>query len=127
MNVSTFFSFNQNVFFNAVVMSIACIPTCYILIGALTGFSDVFKVVIVPPYILSLFILCMLHVSNFSYQPKPIISGVCLTVTLFVTYLISDFNLQSIYERVFLVMGMAFSMFSFWILLLAYLARKKRV
>ena len=111
---------NQNLIIDGMILGMSTTPLIYIFSGALFSFSIMFSVILLPPYIISLGIILKRRVigeksNKVTYQ---VIELICFLIAITFIVLISDYNLQTIIERIRYVSLFSFiSVIIWWVLL----------
>lgn len=94
---------NRHLLINAMILGISTTPLIYILSGALFGFSMMFSVISLPPYIIALGVIIKQRITIKKKTSKTIyqvIESLCFIITLIFIFLISNYNLQTTSERI---------------------------
>lgn len=114
----------KKVLLNSIILGISSIPLAYMAIGTLFYFHTVFSLIVVPVYLLVIGILIL-----FRLTPSPRLQPwlkipfqiVCFFITIIITALISDFNLQSLEQRLQVIALFGLLCTLFWSFLLSIL------
>ena len=111
---------NRNLIIDGLILGISTTPLIYIFSGALFGFSTMFSVILLPLYIISLGIILKRRVigEKLSKVTDQIIELACFLIVIIFIVLISNYNLQTMIERMRYVSLFSFiSIVIWWVLL----------
>ncbi len=88
----------------ACILGLLFCPLAYVVIGALSGFSFILSAILIPPLLISTGYLTYSYIFSETKEKtswiKNSIEGICWVIIIFFIYVISNFTLFTLLERV---------------------------